>query len=375
LNGGNWTDVENDEAAEDFYNFPQLPKECFSQLWELTTIHGARKGIAVSSHLRRKEVSNEEEPESFEEYQELLSLPIHDLQVQVQRLEKASDSYKELEAQGILPPWPGPGYLFRTVCAPAHRSDTDRNAYKTPMIYLLDEDTCNPLNCTDVFRRIAATFCYNCPSTNGGISSCCHIAFFVMVLSATYALDTSYNKAVKIVSIKNPHIFLHPPETMSSARAVQIPKNVKRTSSEKRENDPLFKPDNFLYLDETEEYDEEDDMGIDGLEECRQEECGQEEDVQEEDVQEEDVQEEDGEVEDGEVEDVGVQQEDEANNLEIHSTCSTISTAPSLYGRGVGNVQKFVRKANQKDPQHALPEVNVERRQGKYVYLTIVKVK
>ena len=48
-----------------------------------------------------------------------LHLHLQDPKVQVQRMEKASESYKELEAQGILPPWPGPGYLFRTVYAPA----------------------------------------------------------------------------------------------------------------------------------------------------------------------------------------------------------------------------------------------------------------
>jgi hypothetical protein len=360
LNGGNWTIVEDDLASEDFYNFPQLPKESFSQLWELTTIHGARKGIAVSSHLRRREVIDEEEPESLEDYQELLSLRLKDPQVQVQRMEKASESYKELEAQGILPPWPGPGYLFRTVCAPAHRSDTDKKAYKTPMIYLLDEDTCNPLNCTDIFRRIAATFCYNCPSTNGGISSCCHIAYLLMVLCASYALDISYNKAVKIVSIKNPYPFLHPPETMSSARSVQIPKNVKRKSTEKRLNDPFFEPDNFLYF-EYEDIDQED-----GQEEDRQEGDGQVEDGQVEDGQGEDGHGDDGQVENGQV--VGVQQ-DEEMNIDTHSICSTTSAATSLHGRGVANVENYVRKANRKDPEHSIPEVNMERHQGKQAYL------
>ena len=44
-----------------------------------------------------------------------LHLHLQDPQAQVQQMEKASESYKELEAQGILPTWPGPKYLFRTV--------------------------------------------------------------------------------------------------------------------------------------------------------------------------------------------------------------------------------------------------------------------
>ena len=93
---------------------------------------------------------------------------------------------------------------------------------------------------------------------------------------------------------------------MSSARSVQIPKNVKRKSSEKTLNDPFFELDNFLYFD-YEDIDKEDDQEIDG-----QEEDGKEDDEQVEDGLGEDGQGEDGQEENGQV--VGVQQEDEERN-------------------------------------------------------------
>lgn len=366
LNQEIWTPVEDEHITEDFYNFPQLPKECFSQLWELTTIHGARKGIAVASHLRKKEVVADEDPQTFDEYQELICQYLQEPQVEVLRLEKPTESYEELVQDGILPPWPGPGYIFRIVCAPAHRSDTDKSAYKTPMVYVLDEDITNPLNCSDVFKRIGATFCFNCPSTNGGISSCCHVAFIIMILGAYYALEISYNKAVKIVSIKNPYSFLHPSETMTSAQSVPIPKNVKRTSLEKRANDPLLFPDNFLYWDEDE------------IDEYYQEGSVEEDAVERQDSVDQEFNGEEGSIEVNEtsilqeecITGISFQEQSRELNVDVQSIASSRGTTASLYGGSVANVERYIDKVVRRNPDQAIPPINNDRKGNNIFLLT-----
>jgi hypothetical protein len=251
IHGESWTNVETEDEAREL--FPQLPANKLKQLWELVSMHGAKKAHAVHSHLRRNEIVQEEEPDTFEEFEELLKMPLENPKIQVLRLDNPPQSYLELEEEEILCQWPGPGRLFRVVCAPAHRSDTDRAAYKTPTVFVLDSEDPNPLNCTDIFRRVGAMHCYNCPATNGGISSCCHLAFLIILLSAIYLLQETINKGVRLVNIKNPFDFLHPAEIMDYATSVHIPNNVARVSKEKRPNDIIYNLSQFLYHVEEDE--------------------------------------------------------------------------------------------------------------------------
>ena len=92
--------------------------------------------------------------------------------------------YKALEHQGILPKWPGSGYLFKYSVPPTNKSDKDKSAWKTPMFYILDSNVQNPLNCTNTFKRIAAFFCKNCPSANGLLGIDRHLgnSYFIIKL-------------------------------------------------------------------------------------------------------------------------------------------------------------------------------------------------
>lgn len=317
-------------------------------------MHGAKKAHSVHSHLRKNEIVQEEEPGNFDEYEELLAMPLENHDVQALRLDEPPEKYLELEAEGILPPWPGPGYVFRAVCAPAHRSDTDRSAYKTPMVFVLDDDSSNPLNCTDVYKRVGCLFCYNCPSTNGSISSCCHLAYAVILFSASYMLETCVNKGVRLVNIKNPFSFLHPDEVMSHCRSVSIPKNVQRTSVEKRPNDPLYDPAHFLYLvdEETEEGDVDQSAVID--------------------------------ISPDSADVLGQSTVPQALNPDTHApdvpSQSPVLTAPnheapdsssrasamaqsttssvSFYGQGVANIERFIQTEVRKVPNWVIPLVN-----------------
>ena len=209
LHGYDWTNIRTKEEIINTYNFPQLKPEKFKQLYEVTSIHGAKKAQSVHSHLRRTEIIMNEDPEDYEEYLELLGMPLENAKVQVLRLDEPTPKYQELQDDGIFKEWPGPGYVFRTTCAPAHRSDTDRTAYKTPTVFLLDSDIPNLLHCSDVYKKIASMYCYHCPSLNGSISSCCHLAFLIIYLSADYLLQKSVNRGVRMVNIKNPFSLHH----------------------------------------------------------------------------------------------------------------------------------------------------------------------
>ena len=96
----------------------------------------------------------------------------------------------------------------------------------------------NPLHCSDVFKRVGAAFCYDCPSMNGLISACRHLGFLYEALFAPYVFVESTNKPVRLVNIKNKFPFLHPEETLHlTKKTVDLPGKVKRISEEKRPND------------------------------------------------------------------------------------------------------------------------------------------
>ena len=206
------------------------------------------------------EVRANEEPEDFDDYLTLIKKPLENPKLQILRLDEPTPKYLELESDGILPPWPGPGYCFKIMCAPAHRSDSDRNAYKTPMVYVLDDDSANPLHCTDVFKKIGAMYCFKCPSTNGSIGSCCHIAFLIMWCGANYMMESTISKGVRLVNIKNSFPFLHPDEAMKYAKSVPIPVRNQRTSAEKRPHDAYYRQTRFIHLNDTLDNSDSDEM-------------------------------------------------------------------------------------------------------------------
>ncbi len=347
----------SEDDITNVYGFPQLPPEKLSQLWEVTSIHGAKKASSVHSHLRKKEIVQTEEPTDIEEYEELLSMRLEDPKIQVLRIEGETNKFTELIDEGIFQEWPGPGFIFKMTCAPAHKSDTDRSAYKTPHIFLLDSADPNLLNCSDVYKQVASVFCKNCPSTNGSISSCCHIAFLIMWLSARYLLEKSVNRSVRIVNIKNAYDFLHPEEILRFANTIPIPNNVARTSHEKRPNDPLYGRSKFLYC--TVEAEGADDS-LDSIQ--------PNEDLVPENAEINDCEQVAGPIISTQTNEINPQIEPEIAVLTVQAADARSTTqsetgrssiASSLYGQGVvADIEKYIQKQVRKNPQLTIPEVS-----------------
>ena len=344
--------VTSEDDITNIYRFPQLPPHKLSQLWEVTSIHGARKASSVHSHLRKNEIIQTEEPTDIEEYEELLSMRLEDPKITVLRLEQETEKFAELKAEGVFNEWPGPGFVFKMTCAPAHRSDKDKSAYKTPHIFLLDSADPNILNCSDTYKQVASVFCKNCPSTNGSISSCCHIAFLIMWLSCRYLLEKSVNRNVRIVNIKNPYDFLHPDEILRYANTIPIPDSVERTSVEKRPNDPLYGRSQFLY--------------ITGNESVDLDESQPDQDVVSAFVQNIDCDHQIDPITSTLTLDVNPQIQPETTvptiqAVDARSTTQseTTSISSSLYGQGmVADVDKYIQKQVRKNPQLFIPRVN-----------------
>ena len=323
-------------------------------MWEVTSIHGAKKASSVHSHLRRNEIIQTEEPTDIEEYEELLSMRLEDPKITVLRLEEETEKFAELKAEGLFDEWPGPGYVFKMTCAPAHRSDTDRSAYKTPHLFLLDSGNPNILHCTDVYKQVASVFCKNCPATNGSISSCCHISFLIMWLSCRYLLEKSVSRNVQIVNIKNPYDFLHPDEILRFANTIPIPHNVERTSIEKRPNDPLYGRSKFLYTTE--------DVSVD-LDDSQSD-----QDVVSAVVQNIDCDQQTETMRSTLPDDVNhqIQTEIPVPTIQaVHTRSTTQSEASrssissSLYGQGrVADIDKYIQKQVRKNPHLVIPQVS-----------------
>ena len=181
VEGAGWHDIDIDKFHKKFPHFPVLNQDCFHQIYELTSsVHALRKGFQSYSQLKKEEV-NELDLENFSEYAELIHYTLCDLKVKYKRLSSPPSDYLELEAAGCLPKWPGSGYLFRIVCFPSNKSNNVKRNLKCPTVFVLDDENINPLNCTDKFKRVAAQFCLNCPSLNGCLSSCCHLALLILV--------------------------------------------------------------------------------------------------------------------------------------------------------------------------------------------------
>ena len=128
--------------------------------------------------------------------------------------------------------------LFRLTCLPSNKSDKVKQNWKSPTVFILDNENLNPLGYTNCFKSVGAVHCFNCPSASGGISGCCHIGFLMLALSAPFALE-NISKPVKWVNLKNQHDFLHPNEAVEGNTKMQLAKSA-RISAEKRPNDVFY---------------------------------------------------------------------------------------------------------------------------------------
>jgi hypothetical protein len=242
LKGLTWKTMDN-------LTLEQLTTENISQIFELTSgIHCLKKAMGVNSLLRRLEV-DKLSVNSYQEYCELLKKGVENVNIEVLELEKAPPMYKDLEKQGILPPWPGRGIVYKTMCAPSNRSVTDKKAWKYPHILIFDDAKQNLLNCSEKFKNVGAMFCMNCPSTNGGVSTCCHLAYLILHLFAKNTLIKTVCKPVQVVNIKNKFEFLEPDEVMEHVEStVEIPYNLERRSLNSRRNDQFLFPSKSIKL-------------------------------------------------------------------------------------------------------------------------------
>ena len=91
------------------YKFPRLPRSKFDQLYEVCSIHAAKKGLNSICYSRREEVDNEElsDIEAFEDYRALIREPLEDLEVFAKRVSRRPAGYRQLEGTNVLPEWPG----------------------------------------------------------------------------------------------------------------------------------------------------------------------------------------------------------------------------------------------------------------------------
>ena len=251
-----WVEIHIDNVQEKF-NLPLITKAEFSQLYEVTSsVHSLLKGKSVISQIRNAQVIREEVG-NFEDLREMLEENPTDLYISYKRLMYPPPGYRELNARGILPDWPGPGYLLRMDCFPTNRSDAVASNHKLPTIFILDSDLPNPLNCTDKLRRIGAMFCKNCPSLNGGISACRHLGALILVLFAPYVIEST-NLPVAIVNIKNKRNFLDPPEIMDQTiSSLSMSMSKDRHSVNKRLNNLIYEPERNVPTDSEEDNDDD----------------------------------------------------------------------------------------------------------------------
>ena len=244
----NWTEV----ALNDIHtkvDFPSLQPDNFEEIFEVTSsIHALQKGQGTGSNIRKREV-NFSHPNDFEEYKEMIQVPPENIRVKFVRLNRPPADYLEKEREGILSAWPGAGTLVQMVCYPSNRSSNVRGNWKWPTIFVLDDPSANPLNCSNVFKSIGAFTCINCPSVNGNLGGCCHLGFTFMQLSAPWVLEST-NRAVKLVNMKNPE-FLHPAEVMSNTVShAGFSTFSVRQSTDKRVNSALLHPEEVFSDDD-----------------------------------------------------------------------------------------------------------------------------
>ena len=127
MNDRPWRKVKSREDLIQNLKYPQLEPETFSQLYEVTaSIHSLRKGEQVASHLRFLEVLGQE-PEDFSEFAEMMCSGVKC--PDIRDLPRPPRGYQALHNQGILPPWPGPGTVYKLNVPPSYKSNKDQSAW------------------------------------------------------------------------------------------------------------------------------------------------------------------------------------------------------------------------------------------------------
>ena len=317
-------------------------------------MHSLFKGNSVGSHIRKIEVDRMMVPD-FDEYIELLKLPPQDITIKYMRIDQPPPEYTEKENAGILPPWPGPGILYRIVCYPSNRSDISRGNWKMPTIFILNDDTSNPLNCSDVFKSVGAIRCFNCPSVNGSLGGCCHIGFMFMLLSAPYILQST-NRPVQLVNMKNKFSFLDPEGVTTSVLShTNISTSVVRRSRDKRINSVIYHPEDNLECDES---------FVQSDEDVSTPAPAQSEDVVGTPIPRRDS-------DDSPVQREGNTPSERNDARNATGSCqddigscrpnSQVSSSQSLYGYSRTNIDAFIRRRVQRNPSRAIPPANVNR--------------
>ena len=253
-----WGEVKYQDFHEQF-TFPYINDSSkVNQIFEVTTsVHALLKGKQVASHLRKCEVDRMQDIDGFDDLKDLLKVLPATIKVKFKRLDNPPSKYEELYEEGILPPWPGAGTLYKITCAPSNKSDSVKRNWKEPTVFILDDSSANPLNYSDIFKTVGCFHCINCPSVNGSLAGCCHIGFMFMLLSAPYLLENSTNKPVRIVNIKNKHAVLHPSEVMDGVISSFPLERMtdERTSKNKRETNVFYNPEELLTFSDNESLD------------------------------------------------------------------------------------------------------------------------
>ena len=353
-----WSKIDYEDFHTRFGNFPQTTPATFSQLFEVTSsIHSLTKGEKVSSHLRKTEVDGYDDVRDFDDLEDLLSDPPLEIQVKYKRLVRPSAEYLNLEAAGILPPWPGPGTLFRVTCLPSNRSDTNPQNSKHPTIFILDDSTLNPLHCSDVFKSVGAMNCYNCPSLNGGISTCAHLGFELLLLSSPYALF-SVNRPVKLVNMKNRHGFLNPAEVLENIQTLGLPINpVPHQREDKRKTDILYNPEENIV---SESEDEQSDPPQSSSAQHPDQAGAQEEENNGQEIN--------SEINNDNLADLNQDFPEGNEQPETRSGCGGSQySGASLYGQSVANVENYLQRMTRRNPSRMIPpRTTVQGKQSHY---------
>lgn len=336
---GQWYDVDVEELHDQF-NFPRLNPENFSQIFEVTSsVHALTKGKTVGSHLRKNEVDDMRDLQDFSEYKELLKLPPESLKIKYMSLNDAPADYIEKMNSGILPPWPGPGTLYRLNCAPSNRTDITRGNWKQPTIYILDDNNVNPLNCSDVFKTVGAVHCFQCPSVMGSLGGCSHIGFMLIHLSAPFVYEST-NKPVRLVNIRNKHTFLHP-EGVTDPIVDNVPISTSkvRHSLDTRQKSTIYYPGDNLVPDNGSDFSIS--SGVRTIPDNVTSHNQENQLIV-------------GETYSGGETDVAAGRSQDQENSQFSSQCSTTQ---SLYGYSTSNINALISRSVRRNPSRAIPNV------------------
>ena len=131
------------------------------------------------------------------------------------------------------------------MCYPSNKSDSAKTNHKYPTFFVLDSEEPNFFGCSDIYKRVFSYYCYGCPSLNGTIGSCSHLAFLLLYLGAPAILlhmKTS-NLIVPALNMRNKFTFLDPVEALEyTKKGVHFHFNADRTSREGRPNCLFYFP-------------------------------------------------------------------------------------------------------------------------------------